>query len=75
MSEAQRRYLYRLLSSRGIQGEQAARAICQALDVQDLKCVMREAASNLIEEWTNGGVASRPRETQEEGHAAANGNA
>jgi len=49
MSDAQRRYLFRLLSDMGIEGERARAAIKEKLAVGDVKDVSKSQASYLIE--------------------------
>jgi len=50
MTEAQTRYLRRLLAGRGVRGGAADRAICDAVGASSLEEVDRHAASRLIDE-------------------------
>lgn len=54
MSEAQRRYLFRLLAGRGLQGEAAHDYLLQQLKVGSLAAVSRIAATRLIDELAGG---------------------
>ena len=50
MTEAQTRYLRRLLAGRGVRGQAADRAICDAVGAASLEEVDRHSASGLIDE-------------------------
>lgn len=64
MSEAQRRYLFRLLAGRGLQGEAAHDYLLQQLKVGSLATVSRIAATRLIDELAGGATGGN-------GHGAA----
>lgn len=57
-SEAQIRYLYRMLAERGFEGEQATFALCEAAQVRQVSEITREDASALIEVWKQDGRSS-----------------
>lgn len=50
MTESQRRYLFRLLAERGIEGDEAHSTLIQILKVTDLNDVKKSQASKLIDE-------------------------
>ena len=50
MTESQRRYLFRLLSQQGIEGEAARKHLQKELDVRDLKQASKSDASALIDQ-------------------------
>lgn len=50
MTESQRRYLFRLLAERGIEGDQANTSLLDHFHVSNLKQVTKSDASKLIEE-------------------------
>lgn len=61
MTEAQRRYLFRLLAGEGLQGEAAHERLKQLLEVSSLKDAKKSAATALIDRLVNRekeGVAS-----------------
>ena len=64
MSDAQRRYLFRLLSDMGIEGERARETIKEKLVVKDVKEVSKQQASWLIEKLKNQ-VDSAKRQARE----------
>ena len=51
MSDAQRRYLFRLLADMGIEGERARATIKEQAEVQDVREVSKTMASSLIEKY------------------------
>jgi len=51
MSTAQRRLLFRLLSQRGIEGENAEKELCRAAHVDRLQDISMRQASALIDSW------------------------
>lgn len=53
MTESQRRYLFRLLAEKGIEGDEAHSTLIQILNVSDLNTVTKSQASKLIEEMVN----------------------
>lgn len=57
-SEAQLRYLYRMLADRGFEGEHATQALCEAAQVRQVSEITREDASALIEAWKQDGRSS-----------------
>jgi len=66
MTDAQRRYLFRLLSEMGIEGvENAKRAILESLQVKDIKEITKSQASSLIEKWK--GKIDSARKQEKEG--------
>lgn len=54
MTDAQRRYLFRLLAERGLEGEKAHQTLKETFNVTDLKTVPKLHASKLIEDLVNG---------------------
>jgi hypothetical protein len=62
MSEAQRRYLFRLLAGQGVQGEAAHAYLRSHFGVESLASVTRTAAATLIDDLVAG------RQPQENGH-------
>ncbi len=50
MTESQRRYLFRLLAERGIEGDEALSTLIQILKVNDLNDVTKSQASKLIDD-------------------------
>lgn len=50
MTESQRRYLFRLLAERGIEGDEALSTLTQILKVSDLNDVTKSQASKLIDD-------------------------
>jgi len=64
MTEAQRRYLFRLLAGRGVQGEAAHQHLLKALKVESLNGVSKLQATKLIDELAGvptGGNGHGPR--------------
>ncbi len=53
MTDSQRRYLFRLLAERGIEGNEADSTLIQILDVSDLDSVTKSQASKLIDEMVS----------------------
>lgn len=53
MTDSQRRYLFRLLAERGIEGDQANKALLEHFSVSNLKEATKSDASKLIEELVN----------------------
>jgi hypothetical protein len=53
MTDAQRRYIFRILASAGIEGEKARKTILDQLDVSDVREVTKTQASWLIEKLKN----------------------
>jgi hypothetical protein len=53
MTDAQRRYIFRILASGGIEGERARTTIMDHLAVKDVKDVTKAQASWLIEKLKN----------------------
>ena len=51
MTENQRRWLYRALSDRGFEGEQANNALCRAAEVRNVGDITKSMASALIDAW------------------------
>ena len=51
MSDAQRRYLFRLLADIGIEGERARATIKEQAEVSDVREVSKAMASSLIEKY------------------------
>ncbi|MBI4438199.1 hypothetical protein HY631_04575 [Candidatus Uhrbacteria bacterium] len=51
MTENQRRWLYRHLSERGFEGQEATDALLRAAEVPDLRDVTKSLASQLIDAW------------------------
>jgi len=54
MSEAQRRYLFRLLGGQGVQGDAALQYLTGHFGVEDLAEVSKAAATALIDELVAG---------------------
>lgn len=67
MSEAQRRYLFRLAADLGIEGEDAHGFLLEALHVNNLDDVPRPAASALIDRLKVQLEAGEPRDESSEG--------
>ena len=53
MTDSQRRYLFRLLAERGVEGDDANSTLIQILNVNDLNDVTKSQASKLIDEMVN----------------------
>ena len=53
MTDAQRRYLYRLLAERKIEGDDAQKYLIEKCGVTSLDQITKVSASNLIEEFVN----------------------
>ena len=51
MTDNQRRLLYRMLSDRGFEGQQATDALLHAAEVNDLRNITKDDASMLIDTW------------------------
>lgn len=51
MTENQRRWLYRALSDRGFEGEQATVALCRAAEARNVGDISKATASQLIDAW------------------------
>ena len=49
MTDAQRRYLFRLLAQKGLEGDKARESLLKAFDVQDLAQVTKKGASRMID--------------------------
>jgi hypothetical protein len=62
MSEAQRRYLFRILADQGIEGDAAFERLKSLFDVSVLKEVSKRDASKMIERLLEeqGGVSDGP---------------
>lgn len=56
MTDAQRRFLFRLLSDQGIEGDNARDYLKKQLKVADVKDISKGQASWLIEKLKNGGA-------------------
>lgn len=56
MTDAQRRYLFRLLAQRGIEGEKARESLLRAFEAQDLAQVTKREASRMIDLIQRGGA-------------------
>lgn len=52
MSEAQGRYLFRLLAEDGFEGKQAQRELLRVFGVRDLREVSSARASQQLDAWT-----------------------
>lgn len=61
MSEAQRRYLFRLLAGRGVQGDAAHEFLIGRFGVESLAHVSRLAATKLIDELAGGATGGNGR--------------
>ena len=61
MTESQRRYLFRLLAGRGLQGEGAHEYLLKQLKVESLAKVSRIAATKLIDELAGGATGGNGR--------------
>ena len=55
MTDSQRRFLFRLLAERGVEGEEAHAMLKEHFQVNDLKIVTKSHASRLIDELVNEG--------------------
>ncbi|MCR4317116.1 MAG: DUF3072 domain-containing protein [Planctomycetes bacterium] len=60
MTDAQRRYLFRLASEQGITGDAATDYLCENFRVNDLEQITKADASDMIDRWTNGGGNGAP---------------
>lgn len=70
MSDAQRRYLFRLLAEMGIEGERAKNTIKEQAEVKDVKEVSKSMASSLIEKYKTQ-IENWKRDARKEGSHGA----